>query len=457
MIGGIIVLSLFLTALVAMVVVSQQYDTYQGKVNTMSQKDIDRASEKLQGVLPGVSPIGQTSAGTCSSTYGGPCNIYTIYFANLGITTQIARVYIITNIAASPPPSGYVACSPCILNPAPVSGTPPQSTPTPSTFDQFSTGTINPGESYHGITLWLPKTFQLTWSGQNQESQAITVVTTRGRVFSLLYPFPLESQGTGGASEGGTGLQIGPLVITYQKTLMTYTYSNVYGTPAGSVNPGLPPGGTNGFWAIPQDLVIWVRIQADWWAKSDVYLTAQSVLELTSLQSPGSVTAMYIVAPSTPTLCQNYFQNPSAGGDSTLDCSSSYSAGSDGGLNLTPYGYCSITPQQYYSNPAPAGATSPQGVGQPSGCSYRYRIPRPTVDDAANQIRGPPVYVGFSTGSPNGSGNSATNLAKSGAFTSFLGLEYVYSSTGLANDAYIYGVTLPFIAMCAGSSSNCNY
>ena len=52
MIGGIIVLTLFLTALGAMVLVSQQYDTYQQTVNFMSQKDIDRFSENLQVPYP---------------------------------------------------------------------------------------------------------------------------------------------------------------------------------------------------------------------------------------------------------------------------------------------------------------------------------------------------------------------------------------------------------------------
>jgi len=245
MIGGIIVLSLFLTALVAMVVISQQYDNYQSTVNAMSQKDIDKASERLQGVSPGVVSLGQTLAGTCTSANGGPCNLYTVYFANLGISTTIARVYIISNTAAGALGQGMYACSPCILDNAPASG------PAPSTF---ANGTINLGEASHGITLWLPKTFAIS----NSQSQTITVVTTRGRVFSFIYPLPTVGQ-LSIAGAGGTGLQIGPLIITYQESLITYTVSS---NLISGQNPALPLGGSTGQWVLPSDfLVVWVRFK----------------------------------------------------------------------------------------------------------------------------------------------------------------------------------------------------
>jgi hypothetical protein len=206
MIGGIIVLSLFLTALVSMVIVSQQYDTYQGKVNTMSQKDIDRASENLQGALPGVSgPYAVPNSPSCTGS--NPCNSYTIYIANLGISTQIARIYITTNILASPLPTGAIPCTPCILDPASVdvSGNP---IPTPYTF-QASNSLINPGDPYHPVTLWLPSKNVLVWGGQLSGSQSITIVTTRGRVFSFLYPFlatglPPSQEGIRAAVASGT-------------------------------------------------------------------------------------------------------------------------------------------------------------------------------------------------------------------------------------------------------------
>jgi hypothetical protein len=440
MIGGIIVLSLFLIALVAMVVVSQQYDSYQSTVNAMSQKDIDRASEKLQGVIPGVSWNGQVSTGNCATNN---CNSYAISLANLGISTQIARMYIVTNIAASPPPSTDIPCSPCILDPAPVdaSGNP---IPTPNTF-QGSQSLINPGEPYHQVTVWLPGNVQLIWSNPVQlaESQSISVVTTRGRVFSFLYPFPAESQPAAGP-EGGTGLQIGPIVITFQKELITYTISNVYGTPYGTSNPALPMGGTGGEWDLPGSstpIILYVKIELDWWAKSDVYLTAQSVIEFAQYNSPGTVTPFYVVATPTTRLC-NIFKN-SPGGDLTVDCSSSYSntVGTDGDpANLAAYASCGvgITPAQYFSNPG----------GQPSVCgsNYRYRIPKPTVAQHDAQQRGNPVYVAFgSKVAGQGGNNNKQSINWNGGTMSYLFFQYVYND----GTPYVYGVTLPFVAVCS--------
>ena len=54
MIGGVIVLGLFLTALVSVVFVSQQYDQYQTQVSRMSQFDIQRLSEYLVANPPGL-------------------------------------------------------------------------------------------------------------------------------------------------------------------------------------------------------------------------------------------------------------------------------------------------------------------------------------------------------------------------------------------------------------------
>jgi hypothetical protein len=468
MIGGIIVLSLFLTALVAMVVVSQQYDTYQGTVDVMSQKDIDRASENLQGVLPAVSPNGVvTSTSTCTTS--SPCNSYIIYLANLGIATQIARIYIVTNVAASPLPAGDIPCSPCILDPAPASGTPLVSTPTPSTFDQASTGTINPGEPSHGVVLWLPGSIQLIWNTPTQkaQSQSITVVTTRGRVFSFLYPFPYESQGAGPA--GGTGLQIGPLVITFQESLITYTNGPSLTNPPSCsngvcTNPWIPPTGSStspayseGYWVVNPSgtgyIIFYVKIQADWWAESDVYLTQQSELQLVQFGSSGAVAAFFVVAPPTLDLCTQYFQ----ASDSTVDCSSSrntvaYTNGDP--TSLPEYYPCKISPQDYYSTAVNGQPKCPSVSGVVPG--YRYRIPMPTADQKTAKARGNPVYVAFAADTVGGSGTGGKMpsgwLTGGGtSVTTFLGLQYVYDWDG-GGHAYIYGVTLPFISLCVSKS-----
>ncbi len=61
MIGGIIILTLFLSALSMMVFISQQYDTYQSTVESMNQKDIGAFSENLavgKDAYPGLEFLG---------------------------------------------------------------------------------------------------------------------------------------------------------------------------------------------------------------------------------------------------------------------------------------------------------------------------------------------------------------------------------------------------------------
>jgi hypothetical protein len=449
MIGGIIVLSLFLVALVAMIVVSSQYDSYQTTVSTMQQKDIDRFSENLQG--NGLKYV------TSNDPICPGCNVYQFSVTNYGIGAQIARIYIWTNPALGGPQNG-VACNaqrfsppiqeqaPCIFEPS-------------FSHVQYSFAAsdrlVNSGEVYHYVTLYLPPNVALTWDNQEQGSQSITIVTTRGRVFSFVYP--AINPGAGAGPAGGTGLQIGPLVVTFQEALLTYTVSNVY---SGS-NPPLPIGGQYGGWVLPTqtDLIIYIKIQTDWWATSDVYLTPQSVLELAQYNSPGAVLPFYIVAPTTGpglgTLCyqlKNAAINQPDVADVAVDCSSSYSGGTDGGSGGTPYLPCNITPDKYYDD---------YPNGQPKNCATnRYRIPKPSYNPNPDKIRGNPVYVAFGSKVASQGGNSnKVSISQSwnhGSVMSYLFLQYVYSAAGGSHtDAYMYGVTLPFVAICIDDSGKC--
>jgi hypothetical protein len=448
MIGGIIVLSLFLVALVAMIVVSSQYDSYQTTVSTMQQNDINRFSENLQGT--GQFKFVQVStSSTCPQ-----CNVYQFSLTNYGIGAQIASIYIWTDPALGAPSSGF-SCNaqrfsppgdeqaPCIFNSA--------VSPIPYSF-AASDRYINPGEVFHIVTLYVPSNIALTWDNQQQGSQSVTIVTTRGRVFSFVYP--TINPGAGAGPAGGTGLQIGPLVVTFQEALLTYTVSNVYS----SSNPALPIGGSNGGWILPtsQPLIIYIKIQTDWWATSDVYLTPQSVVELAQYNSPGSVTPFYVVAPTTPTLCNIFYQAPinePGNLEMQVDCSSSYSGGSDGSAGGTPYLACGITPSQYFNDQP--------GNGQPVGCGtkFRYRIPKPTLTQWQKKERGNPVYVAFGSGVAGQGGNpnkvSISHSWNGGSVMSYLFLQYVYSTNGGTTGAYMYGVTLPFVAICIDDSGTC--
>ena len=85
MIGGIIILTLFLSALSMMVFISQQYDTYQSTVETMNRNDIDAFSENLVPTYPGLD-LGNQTNGIVT---------YVLYVSNYAaIGTQITRIYI---------------------------------------------------------------------------------------------------------------------------------------------------------------------------------------------------------------------------------------------------------------------------------------------------------------------------------------------------------------------------
>ena len=222
MIGGVIVLALIVTALTAMVVVSQQYDLYQGTADKMSQKDTDRFSENLAALYPGL------TVATC-----GSCNLnqYNMSLANNGgVAIQITRIYINTTeyLGANPDQIGCTVNNngPCVLNPA--SGLAGLS---------FSKGDayINAGEMNHIVRLWLPQSIVLpnvTFTPGN----SVWIVTTRGRVFSFQWPFPPAGQGVGGT---GTPLNIvtGSMKIAYNGTNNSKTDSchkeTPYPLPAG--------------------------------------------------------------------------------------------------------------------------------------------------------------------------------------------------------------------------------
>lgn len=202
-IGGIIVLTLILTALGTMVFVSQQYDGYQTLVDKKSLIDISRFSENLVADYPGISePTTTISCGGATACYqynmtlsnvGGLTNAGSINSgisggSGGGIGVQIARIYINSTQPQSQAANGCVAPNPqpCLLDSA--------STPTAYKFrtaDRF----LNPGEFTHSVLFWLPSSIGLL-PNPNPPTPLNTVwiVTTRGRVFSFQWPFPPTGQ-----------------------------------------------------------------------------------------------------------------------------------------------------------------------------------------------------------------------------------------------------------------------
>jgi hypothetical protein len=433
MIGGIILLIIFLAGLVFMAIVGQQYDVFQSTAAEMQQRQIDMYSENLLAAYPGVSnglgnPVPPPPATplsfqvSCGTTQ---CNNYTLTLNNLGINAQIVRIYI----------NSATVCSSCILDPSATT------TPTPYRF-RVSDRMVNSGESSHFVVFWLPSNVLLS-SCTISSPCKVSVVTARGRVFSFLYPFPTVTA-VSGAQGGGTGIYIGPLVITFQKALLTYTtgYQSL---------PIVPTGGGRGYWVIPsvsanEGIILYVKIQTDVGVKHDVYLTPQTVFELMQFIGPGAVNYFFLVAPISSGFC-NKFYNATYNND--IDCSlATYNNGlaaqhtahtapysGDPSSDVVAYAACGAPPSTYNTT-----------------CQARYIIPKPNPTQFKNHKRGSPVIVAFAVSGPSLGSNklqTTANFQSGAVVTSFLGLSYVYDNgTGL----YLYGVTLPFIALCLGGT-----
>ena len=182
MIGGIIILTLFLSALSVMVFISQQYDTYQSTVETMNRKDIDAFSENLAPVYPGL--LNDTAA---TSSYCNPyCYRYDLLVSNeAAIGTQITRIYI-----NSTDPRPYVqgqqgqpvGCTNlCTFDSADV----------PQPFHFLATsGFVNPSEYQHEVIFYTNSTYTLPYSSGIYGLNSIALVTARGRMFSFQWPIP---------------------------------------------------------------------------------------------------------------------------------------------------------------------------------------------------------------------------------------------------------------------------
>ena len=196
MIGGLIVLSLLLTALGTMVFVSQQNDQYQQSANKMAQYDSQRSSENLVFNSPGLTLLTSTAVpgwgSGCTTTY----NCYNMTVSNLGgVGVQIVRIYINS--------TGSGCTSLCVLNPT--------LTITPYAFNQANSF-LNPGEVNHALVLALPIAVTLPNPNPAFPQNTILVATTRGNVFSFQWPFQIQIFG-----QSGSAFSSGLLKVAYQQ------------------------------------------------------------------------------------------------------------------------------------------------------------------------------------------------------------------------------------------------
>lgn len=180
MIGGVIVLSLLLTALATAVFVFQQNDQYQQIVYRMAQLRHQQLSEDLVVNSPGMVLVSSTSVSGwgsgCTTTY----NCYNTTISNLGVVgVQITRIYI---NSTGPVGSGCSSTNPqpCIINPS--------SAITSYAFNQAN-AFINPGETNHALIFALPIAVSLPDPNPGYPENSILIVTSRGNVFSFQWPF----------------------------------------------------------------------------------------------------------------------------------------------------------------------------------------------------------------------------------------------------------------------------
>jgi len=214
-IGGVIVLSLLLTALGTMVFVTQQYGQYQQTASNMAQYRNQQWSENLVAISPGLTIVNSTIAGWgsgCGTKTGNPeYNCYNATISNLGtVGVQVTRFYInSTGLAGS-------GCSspnpqPCILNPT--------SAIASYAFNQANQF-LNPGEVNHIVTLALPTGVALPDPSPASPQNTILIATSRGDVFSFQWPLQASVFG-----QSQSAYSQGNMKIAYQAstTLSTCT------------------------------------------------------------------------------------------------------------------------------------------------------------------------------------------------------------------------------------------
>jgi hypothetical protein len=196
-IGGLIVLTLLLSAVGTMVFVSERYDQYQQIVTDMTQYRNQQLSEKLVINSPGLallSSAGMWGSG-CVTTY----NCYNITVSNSGnVGVQIVRIYINSTGSTG------TGCNPklCVLNPT--------SSIASFAFSQANQF-LNPGELNHAIVIALPVTMILPNPTPASPQNTVMLVTSRGNVFAFQWPFQLQFFG-----QSQSAFSSGIMKVAYQ-------------------------------------------------------------------------------------------------------------------------------------------------------------------------------------------------------------------------------------------------
>ena len=199
-IGGLILLTLILSALGTAVLVSEQYDQYQQTDSDMTQYSNQQLSERLATNSPGLTLLTSSSAGSWGSGCAGPTpayNCYNLTLSNLGgVGIQVVRIYINS--------TGSGCTTLCVLTPAPAIRS--------YAFSQAQQF-LNPGEVNHAIVIALPVAIVLPSPTPAAPRNTVMLVTGRGNVFAFQWPFQLQTYG-----QSQSAFSYGIMKVAYQPT-----------------------------------------------------------------------------------------------------------------------------------------------------------------------------------------------------------------------------------------------
>jgi hypothetical protein len=242
--GGLFFIILILMGFNVMLWGFIQYDSYNGIITTMSQRDQQATAENLVPINPG----GTDFTGSCPS-----CS-FNITVNNLGIAVSIARVYI-TNIA---PVSSQCSLSPCTVDPPNLSNS------------NVPEGVIEHEIKVTGIRI------------DDGSGYKVVLASTRGRLFTFFYPWPAEPPPTGQLFQ----TNIGPLTVFFDFKSFNFTQ----GSQTASQTAWVTPTNTH--------LVFWLKV-TNAATDSSIRLRVHSVLLFYpySAGGLGSATPFYIVGP----------------------------------------------------------------------------------------------------------------------------------------------------------------
>jgi hypothetical protein len=273
--GGLFFVILILMGFNLMLWSFIQYDAYNTTLRSMNQNDQLAISENLVPTNPGAQNF--SSVG-----FNIPVN-------NLGGTTvSIARIYI-TNIS----PTGSTNCtsSPCIID---------SSSPVNCTGNGiclFTNGNIAAGEINHLIHVTMPTSVpgQTVNDGSGYK---VILSSTRGRLFSFFYPWPVTLVTTGNPG-GNFVTNIGPLSIYFDFKSFNFTTDSQIQSQSAFCVPS------------SSIMVLWVTV-ANTATNSGVTLQGSTMMELQpySANGFGQFVRTWIVSPTStnPTSITAYNQ-----------------------------------------------------------------------------------------------------------------------------------------------------